>query len=243
MKLLEACAGENQSWSKAGRALGYECLTLDWNKRIAGIDFYEDVRTFAAEERDTDYDVICCSPDCREISRARSKKGDHEFSDEVGWACVQMCLRAAARGAIGIIENPQGALERRPFMREYEGLKHTVDYCMWSGERPIGYVPGPAGKQYLGDWFPMRKRTNIWVFGSNCWMPTRSLCSRCTPCDWMVDRVHLAWAQHAPPKEQAEQCRRHCLPYALNTAQLHRIPFALCAELIQLTGLRSNKMN
>ena len=46
LKLLEACAGENQSWSKAGRALGFECTTLDWNTKIPGIDLYEDVRTF-----------------------------------------------------------------------------------------------------------------------------------------------------------------------------------------------------
>ena len=233
MKLLEACAGENQSWSRAGRALGYECTTLDWNTKIPNIDLYQDVRTFEPTE---DYDVVCCSPDCREISRARSNKGDQAYADEVGEACVRLCLRAAARGGIGIIENPQGALERRPFMQQYEGLKHTIDYCMWSGDRPTGYVPGPAGKQFLGDWFPMRKRTNIWVFGPNRWLPTRPQCSRCTPCDWKIDGVHLAWAQHAPPKEQAEECRRHCLPYALNSAQLHRVPFKLCLELIGLNN-------
>ena len=127
MRLLEACAGENQCWSRAGRALGYECTTLDWNTKIPNIDLYQDVRTFEPTE---DYDVVCCSPDCREISRARSNKGDQAYADEVGKACVRLCLRAAARGGIGILENPQGALERRPFMQEYEGLKHTIDYCV-----------------------------------------------------------------------------------------------------------------
>ena len=56
MKLLEACAGENQSWSTAGRALGYECTTLDYNTKIPNIDLYQDVRTFEPTE---DYDVVC----------------------------------------------------------------------------------------------------------------------------------------------------------------------------------------
>ena len=119
---------------------------LDYNTQIPGIDLYEDVRTFEPTE---DYHVVCCSPDCREISRARSMKGDVAYADSVGEACVRLCLRAAARGGVGILENPQGALERRPFMRKYEGLKHTVDYCMWSGERPTGYEPGPAGKHFF----------------------------------------------------------------------------------------------
>ena len=94
MGLLEACAGENQSWSRAGRALGFQCTTLDYNMKIPGTDLYEDVRTFEPTE---DYDVVCCSPDCREISRARSMKGDVAYADEVGKACVRLCLRAAAR--------------------------------------------------------------------------------------------------------------------------------------------------
>ena len=52
---------------------------------------------------------------------ARSKKGDQAYADEVGERCVRLYLRAAARGGIGILENPQGALERRPFMQQYEG--------------------------------------------------------------------------------------------------------------------------
>ena len=109
LRLLEVCCGENHSWSKAGRALGYECTTLDWNPKC-GADIVRDVRDYEAPEGY--YDIVAASPDCRELSRARSKKGDHEFSDEVGQAGVQMCLRAAARGAIGIIENPQMGLLR-----------------------------------------------------------------------------------------------------------------------------------
>ena len=93
MKLLEACAGENQSWSRAGRALGYECTTLDWNTKIPNIDLYQDVRTFEPTE---DYDVVCCSPDCREISRARSKKGDQAYADEVGCVCACAQLHGEA---------------------------------------------------------------------------------------------------------------------------------------------------
>ena len=47
MRLLELCSGENSSWSKAGRALGYECTTLDWNPKC-GADIIMDVRNYVA---------------------------------------------------------------------------------------------------------------------------------------------------------------------------------------------------
>ena len=85
MKLLELCCGENSSWSKAGRALGYECTTLDWNPQC-GADFVRDVRDY--EDPEGYYDIVAASPDCRELSRARSKKGNAEFADEVCRACA-----------------------------------------------------------------------------------------------------------------------------------------------------------
>ena len=152
MKLLEACAGENQSWSKAGRALGFECTTLDYNTQIPGIDLYEDVRTFEPTE---EYDVVCCSPDCREISRARSKKGDQAYADEVGEACVRLCLRAAARGGVDILENPQGALERRPFMQQYEGKNIKLTIACGRASARLATCPAQPG-------------SNFWETGSRC---------------------------------------------------------------------------
>ena len=79
MKLLELCCGENKSWSKAGRELGFECVTLDWNEKC-GADLQMDVRDFKCEGY---YDVVCASPDCRELSRARNAPGNLEFADSV----------------------------------------------------------------------------------------------------------------------------------------------------------------
>ena len=107
MRLLEVCSGENSSWSKAGRALGYECTTLDWNPKC-GADITMDVREYEAPE--CYYDIVAASPDCRELSRARSKKGDAEFADEVCRACVRLCSQAKV---LGVLENPLGALDRR----------------------------------------------------------------------------------------------------------------------------------
>ena len=73
MRLLELCCGENQSWSKAGRALGFECVTLDWERRCAP-DLCMDVRQFRPEEHG-DFQIVCASPDCRELSQARRAHG------------------------------------------------------------------------------------------------------------------------------------------------------------------------
>ena len=99
MRLLEVCCGENSSWSKAGRALGYECTTLDWSEKVSP-DICMDVRDYAPEG---DFDIVAASPDCRELSRARSKKGNAAFADEVCQACLRLCSQAKV---LGVLENP-----------------------------------------------------------------------------------------------------------------------------------------
>ena len=226
MRLLELCCGENHSWSRAGRALGYECTTLDWNPKC-GADIIKDVRDYEAPEGY--YDIVAASPDCRELSRARSMKGNAEFADEVCRACVRLCSQAKV---LGVLENPLGALDRREWMKELEARKHVVDYCMYSGPRPDDFKVTTAGKQELREWFPYRKRTTLWLFGPNRWSPSRPLCNRGHHCEWLVDKRHICWAQHAT--EYKSECQRHCLPYSLSTAQLHRIPQKLCLEILGL---------
>ena len=87
--------------------MGYECTTLDWNPKC-GADIVKDVRDYEAPEGY--YDVVCASPDCRELSRARSKKGNAAFADEVCQACLRLCKQAKV---LGVLENPSGALDRR----------------------------------------------------------------------------------------------------------------------------------
>ena len=160
MRLLELCCGENQSWSIAGRQLGFECVTLDWNENC-GADLVMDVRDFKCEGY---YDVVCASPDCRELSHARSSPGNMEFADSVAKACIHIILHYVSLGAVGILENPLCALEKRPYMQEYEDRKHVIDYCKYSGEKPANYELVVASLQSLKDWLPYRKATNMDVW-------------------------------------------------------------------------------
>ena len=100
--------------------MGYECTTLDWNPKC-GADIVKDVRDYVAPEGY--FDIVAASPDCRELSRARSKKGNAEFADEVCQACVRLCSQAKA---LGVLENPLGALDRREWIQELEARKHVV---------------------------------------------------------------------------------------------------------------------
>ena len=162
IRMIEICCGQNQSWSKAGRALGFECVTLDWDARCSP-DLFMDVRQFRPEGNGH-FDVVCASPDCAQLSQARVEKGDEAFADSVGQACVSIIEHYVARGAVGILENPAQALPKRPWMRKYDHLKQVVDYCMCSGPRPADFDGSKPCQQQLGDWFPARKPTAIYVF-------------------------------------------------------------------------------
>ena len=211
MRLLEICCGENKSWSAAGRALGFECVTLDWNARCAP-DLCMDVRGFRPEEHG-EFQVVAASPDCRELSQARradQKKGSEEFADSVGQACVSIIQFHVARGAVGILENPQQSLPKRPWMRQYAHLSRVVDYCMYSGPRPADFDGSIPSKQNLSDWFPMRKPTTIIIFGGPTeWQPSRARCKRlsgsCGFCDGRG--AHICWSRHCGDKRQIEACR------------------------------------
>ena len=117
MKLLELCCGENKSWSKAGREQGFQCTTLGWNRECMP-DICMDVRDFVCSGY---YDIVCASPDCKEFSHARSwSPGDVEFADSVARKRIAIILYYVSLGARGRLENPRCALEKRPFMQEYE---------------------------------------------------------------------------------------------------------------------------
>ena len=148
-----------------------------------------------------------------------------------------MCKYSTEGKALGILENPLGALDKRPWMKEHEASMHLADYCMWSGAKPEDFEVTTAGKQRLADWFPYRKRSTFWLFGPNItWLPTKPLCGRFSHCEWKVDQKHCCQAKHAPSRSDVAQCRKHCLPPSLNRAQLHRIPHQLCLELVGLAA-------
>ena len=91
-KLLELCCGENSSWSKAAKELGYETTTVDWNEKVCP-DICCDVRDLQVPEGF--YDVICASPDCREFRARSDKTGDVDFAS-VLMACVRLCKKRSA---------------------------------------------------------------------------------------------------------------------------------------------------
>ena len=238
MRLLELCSGQNESWSQAGRALGFECVTLDWDPHCPA-DLCMDVREFRPEEHG-EFQIVACSPDCKELSQARKAhgcvKGDEGFADSVGQACVRIINHYVARGGIGILKNPAQALPKRPWMRKYAHLKRVVDYCMWSGLRPPDFDGSAPCKQKLEEWFPSRKPTAIYVFGGPTeWLPSRRRCRRLKgDCGFCDERgAHICWSRHCGDKHQIEVGRAQGYPHVFSTPELHRIPSALCRELLQ----------
>ena len=195
-RCLELCCGENSSWSKAAKELGYETTRVDWNEKVCP-DILCDVRDLEVPEGF--YDVICASLDCRDFRK----------TSDVLKACVRLCKKAKC---LGVLESS----------REIKDIQATkVDYCMYSG----------SGDKQLYDWFPYRKRTNIytWSFGPKVWSPSQTLCNRVDHCDWLIDKK--CWVQHST---QYQECQLHCLPRSLTTAQFFRIPRRLCLELLGL---------
>ena len=106
-RLLELCCGENQSISTVARELGWDCVSLDWNKKT-NPTICCDVREFDPAEHGR-FDLAWASPDCREISQNRqAKPGDVEFSDSVSKKCVELlCWYRDHQGARCWLENPQ----------------------------------------------------------------------------------------------------------------------------------------
>ena len=126
-----------------------ECTTLDWNPKC-GPDICMDVRDYVAPEGY--YDIVAASPDCKELSRARSFKGNVEFADEAAEACVSLCSQAEV---LGILENPYGALNRREWIKELDAKKYVVDYCMYSGPRPEIFKVTTAKKATIRRMVPL----------------------------------------------------------------------------------------
>ena len=159
-RILELCCGENSSRSEAARELGYETTRVDWNEKVCPA-ICCDVRDLEVPEGF--YDVICASPDCRELSRARSwKTGDVDFADSVLMACTRLCQKARC---LGVLENPLGAADSRECMKEFEANKHIVDDCMYSGSKPADFVRKNTTHKQLYDWFPYRKKEARFISG------------------------------------------------------------------------------
>lgn len=123
MKVLELFAG-TRSIGKAFEARGHEVFSVEWDKRFADIDLYEDIGKLKAEDiisRFGSPDVIWASPDCATfsvcaISRHRRKNpitgsldpiSDYaRFCDEVDQNVLK--LIEDLKPKYWFIENPRG---------------------------------------------------------------------------------------------------------------------------------------
>ena len=115
-------------------------------------------------------------------------------------------------------------------MRAYENYLRTVSYCTYSGPRPDNFQPSPPSKQQLDEFFPYKKHTAIYDLSETGWVP-RPRCRK--DCEWLnPQRMHDSWARLGQDKEQINACMEHGYPYVLTASELHRVPRALCLELL-----------
>ena len=146
MKILELFAG-TRSIGKAFEERGHEVFSVEWDKKFADIDLYEDIMNVTAEQILTLFgrpDVIWASPDCTTysvaaISTHRRKEANGnltpiseyaKFCDKVNTHLIELIKELAPK--YWFIENPVGGLRKMSFM---QGLpRHTVTYCQY-GER------------------------------------------------------------------------------------------------------------
>ena len=217
MKTLEICSGENASFTRVAMELGYETLTLDCNPRCAA-DVCEDIRTWDYKAYPPDYfAVVWASPPCDQMSICNSSKPGLETADEVTCKILEICEYFTA---YAFVENPYSALPRRPHMSEFRDSLRVVNYCTYSED---------------GDVFPYAKKTAVYDLSQSPWIP-RPLCDR--KCAFCENGVHVSWARHGPTMAQRVQCDRLGIPHTFTTAELHRVPKALCREILQSLTIR-----
>jgi hypothetical protein len=148
MKVLELFAG-TRSIGKAFEAHGHEVYSVEWDKRFANIDLYENILNVQATyiiERFGKPDVIWASPDCTTfsiaaISHHRKKNpatgnldpvSDYaKFCDKVDRHVLD--LIEALKPKYWFIENPRGGMRKMEWM---QGLpRYTVTYCQYGDTR------------------------------------------------------------------------------------------------------------
>lgn len=147
MKVLELFAG-TRSIGKAFEEKGHEVFSVEWDRRFADIDLYEDIGRLTAEEiieRFGHPDVIWASPDCTSYSiaaishhRKREESGNlapvseyAKFCDKVNRNLLRLIKDLNPK--YWFIENPRGGLRKMDFMK---GLpRYTITYCQYGDTR------------------------------------------------------------------------------------------------------------
>ena len=190
MHMLNLCSGTG-SVSKAFVRGGWEIVDVDWDPR------HTPTHCVNIMSRECPYppfffDVIWCSPDCTQYSRARTTAKTPRDFDKAD-ALVQRCLDLVGylKPGLWFLENPDsGLLKTRSVMNDLPYVR--LDYCMY-------------GSLY-------RKRTRIWT--NAVWQP--KLCDR----RHLVDNKHLKTAQRGGrgtwnSHDTFDRDQLHALPKAL----------------------------
>lgn len=126
LKVLELFAG-TMSIGKEFQRRGHEVYSIEWDRRFAGIDWYENVINVQAKdifERFGKPDVIWASPDCSSYSvaaiskhRRRDEDGNlvpisdyAKYCDKVNRHLLRLLL--ALTPSLWFVENPRGGYGR-----------------------------------------------------------------------------------------------------------------------------------
>ena len=213
MRLLEIASGENASISTVAKMKAWETTTLDI-REVCNPDIVADVRLWDYKTYSPDhFQIVWASPPCDQLSQARSFKGDVEESDSISKAIFEILLYFKEGGAQVYCENPWNALRKRPHVQEFSPHINKVTYCSYDE----------------GDNFPYKKATCIWNLSDSPWKP-RGVCKN--KCKFADGRVHFVWARHSGTNEQNIICKEKGLQHCWKTRELHRVPAALCREII-----------
>jgi len=146
VKILELFAG-TRSIGKEFEKAGHDVLSIDYDTKLEGIDWYRDISTITAKEifeRFGQPAVIWASPDCTTYSVAslsthrqitpttRLPKTEYaKKCDMLNIHMINMIMELSPK--YWFIENPRGALRKMDFM---QGLpRYTVTYCQYGDTR------------------------------------------------------------------------------------------------------------
>jgi len=213
-RLLEIASGENASISTLAKTLGWETTTLDIREACKP-DIVADVRTWDFKAFPADhFQIVWASPPCDQLSQCRSFKGDLEASDSVSKAVFEILMYFKGGGAQVYCENPWNALRRRPHVQEFKDKCNKVTYCSYDE----------------GDNFPYAKATCIWNLSGSLWKPRTPCRNNCMFSD---GKNHFVWARHCGTVEQNRICKEKGLQHSWKTRELHRVPPALCREILE----------
>ena len=149
-RLLELCSGYASVSRVARDEFGYDVVTVDQDPFFDSTNHCVDITTwdYKSHYSPGDFDVIWCSPECKQYSNAK-RFGDRDLlsADTLVMKCLEII--SYLNPDVYVIENPfSGMLKHRSFMRGMHSVR--LDYCQ--------YAPELGRKKSTLLW------TNVWLF-------------------------------------------------------------------------------